>query len=424
MSRLPFELLLALRYLRPKRTFVSIITLISIVGVALGVAVLIIVISVMSGFDHDLRAKILGFNAHLRITSRGQTMENYDAVMNLVTANKSVVGVAPYVLGPVLMETEPANDEQPYFAVPYVRGADPTRENSVSVLPQSIIAGKFDLSRRGLVIGTALAQSLNLGVGERVSIYSPNDLKKMKEHQGKSNEEAVLPDDYTVTGIFDVGYYDYNYSIAVTSLGNAQDLYNLGDSVHGLMVMLRDPYQAVTVSNELATALGPSYTITTWMQENSAILGALIVEKNVMFYLLFFIVIVAALCILSAQITFVVQKTREIGMLKALGATNLQISGVFLTQSAIIGVLGVLAGYGLGILALTYRNEFLQFMNHWTGFELFPASIYGFSALPAVIAVRDIVVICSSSFIICILGGVLPAWRAGRLKPVEALRYE
>ncbi len=424
MSRLPFELLLALRYLRPKRTFVSIITLISVLGVMLGVAVLIIVISVMSGFDHDLRAKILGFNAHLRVASRGQTMENYDAVMDLVTANKSVVGVAPYVLGPVLMETEPANDEQPYFAVPYVRGADPTRENSVSVLPQSIIAGKFDLSRRGLVIGTALAQSLNLGVGDRVSIYSPNDLKRMKEHQGKSDQEAVLPDDYTVTGIFDVGYYDYNYSIAVTSLGNAQDLYNLGDSVHGLMVMLRDPYQAVTVSNELATALGPSYTITTWMQENSAILGALIVEKNVMFYLLFFIVIVAALCILSAQITFVVQKTREIGMLKALGATNLQISGVFLTQSAIIGVLGVLAGYGLGILALTYRNEFLHFMNHWTGFELFPASIYGFSALPAVIAVRDIVVICSSSFIICILGGVLPAWRAGRLKPVEALRYE
>jgi len=424
MSRLPFELLLALRYLRPKRTFVSIITLISIVGVALGVAVLIIVISVMSGFDHDLRAKILGFNAHLRITSRGQTMENYDAVTALVAANKNVVGVAPYVLGPVLMETEPANDEQPYFAVPYVRGADPARESSVSVLPQSIIAGKFDLSRRGLVIGTALAQSLNLSVGDRVSIYSPNDLKKMKEQQGKSDQEAVLPEDYTVTGIFDVGYYDYNYSIAVTSLGNAQDLYNLGDSVHGLMVMLRDPYQAVAVSNELATALGSSYTITTWMQENSAILGALIVEKNVMFYLLFFIVIVAALCILSAQITFVVQKTREIGLLKALGATNLQISGVFLTQSAIIGVLGVLAGYGLGILALTYRNEFLQFMNHWTGFELFPASIYGFSALPAVIAVRDIVVICSSSFIICILGGVLPAWRAGRLKPVEALRYE
>jgi lipoprotein-releasing system permease protein len=424
MSRLPFELLLALRYLRPKRTFVSIITLISIVGVALGVAVLIIVISVMSGFDRDLRAKILGFNAHLRIVARGQTMDNYDAVMDLVSSNKNVVGVAPYVFGPVLMETEPTNSQQPYFAVPNVRGVDPARENSVSVLPQSLIAGKFDLGRRGLVIGNELAQSLNLVVGDRVSIYSPNDLKKIKEHQGKPDAEAVLPDDYTVTGIFDVGYFEYNYSIVLTSLENAQELYDLGDNVHGLMVMLRDPYQAPQVQRELEKTLGENYNITTWMQENSAILGALIVEKNVMFYLLFFIVIVAALCILSAQITFVVQKTREIGMLKALGATNLQISGVFLIQSAIIGVLGVLAGYGLGILALTYRNEFLHFMNHWTGFELFPASIYGFSALPAVIAARDIALICGSSFVICILGGVLPAWRAGRLKPVEALRYE
>jgi lipoprotein-releasing system permease protein len=424
MSRLPFELLLALRYLRPKRTFVSIITLISILGVALGVAVLIIVISVMSGFDRDLRAKILGFNAHLRIVASGETMENYDAVMNLVASNQNVVGVAPYILGPVLMETEPAGNQQPFFAVPYVRGANPARENSVSVLPKSIIAGKFDLSRHGLVIGSALAQSLNLAVGDRVAIYSPDELKKMKERQGKSNEEAVLPDDYIVTGIFDVGYYEYNYSIAVTSLENAQELYDLGDSVHGLMVMLHDPYQAPAVSNELAGVLGPGYTITTWLQENSALLGAVIVEKNVMFYLLFFIVIVAALCILSAQITFVVQKTREIGMLKALGATNLQISGVFLAQSAIIGVLGVLAGYGLGILALTYRNEFLHVMNRLTGWELFPAKIYGFSELPAIIDARDILLICGSSFVICILGGVLPAWRAGRLKPVEALRYE
>ena len=424
MSRLPFELLLALRYLRPKRTFVSIITLISIIGVALGVAVLIIVISVMSGFDRDLRAKILGFNAHLRIVARGQTMDNYDAVMDLVSSNKNVVGVAPYVFGPVLMETEPTNDQQPYFAVPNVRGVDPVRENSVSVLPQSLIAGKFDLGRRGLVIGNELAQSLNLAVGDRVSIYSPNDLKKIKEHQGKPDAEGVLPDDYTVTGIFDVGYFEYNYAIVLTSLENAQELYDLGDNVHGLMVMLHDPYQAPAVQQELEHTLGGNYHLTTWMQENSAILGALIVEKNVMFYLLFFIVIVAALCILSAQITFVVQKTREIGMLKALGATNLQISGVFLIQSAIIGVLGVLAGYGLGILALTYRNEFLHFMNHWTGFELFPASIYGFSALPAVIAARDIALICGSSFVICILGGVLPAIRAGRLKPVEALRYE
>ena len=329
MSKLPFELLLALRYLRPKRTFVSIITLISILGVALGVAVLIIVISVMSGFDHDLREKILGFNAHLKVFADGRPMENYAPLMQLVASNKNVRGVAPFVLGQVLVVTEPPKGQSKLTGAPWVRGVDPARESSVSVLPQSIIAGKFDLSGRGIVVGSQFAENLNLSVGDHVSIYSPADIEKMEKQRGKPDEEAVLPDDYTVTGIFDVGYYEYNANIVVTSLENAQDLYNLDDAVHGLMVMLNDPYQAPEVKQQLLAALGPGYNITTWTEENSGILDALLVEKNVMFYLLFFIVLVAALCILSAQITFVVQKTREIGMLKALGASNLQISGMF-----------------------------------------------------------------------------------------------
>ena len=225
-------------------------------------------------------------------------------------------------------------------------------------------------------------------------------------------------------GIFDVGYYEYNLSIIVISLQDAQDLYDLHGEVQGLMVMVRDPYQAPRVAAELADVLGYKYRITTWMEENSNLLSAVLVEKNVMFYLLFFIMIVAALCILSALITFVVQKTREIGMLKALGATDLQVSLVFLSQAALVGGIGDLAGYGLGMLALKYRNEFLHFMNYMTGFELFPASIYGFTELPALIIRQDILLICGSAWLICILGGVIPAWRAGRLKPVEALRYE
>jgi len=424
MSKLPFELLLALRYLRPKRTFVSIITLISILGVALGVAVLMIVISVMSGFDHDLREKILGFNAHLKVLANGRPMENYAPVMQLVASNKNVVGVSPFVLGQVLVITQPPKGQSKLTGAPWVRGVDVEHEGSVSVLPKKIVDGKFDLSGRGIVVGSQFAENLNLSVGDRISVYSPADIEKMEKQHGKADEDAVLPDDYTVNGIFDVGYYEYNADIVVTSLENAQDLYNLDDAVHGLMVMLRDPYQAPQVRQQLLAALGPGYNISTWTEENSGILNALLVEKNVMFYLLFFIVLVAALCILSAQITFVVQKTREIGMLKALGASNLQISGVFLSQSAIIGVLGVISGYGLGMLALTYRNEFLHFMNRLTGFELFPASIYGFGDLPAVIDPHDIAVICGLSFVICIFGGVLPAIRAGRLKPVEALRYE
>ncbi len=160
--------------------------------------------------------------------------------------------------------------------------------------------------------------------------------------------------------------------MVVISLRDAQDLYDLDDGVHGLLVMLHDPYQAPAVEAELAQALGPQYALRSWMQENANLLNALIVEKNVMFYLLFFIMIVAALCILSALITFVVQKTREIGMLKALGATDRQVSLVFLSQAALVGAVGDLAGYGLGMLALAYRNEFLHFMNRMTGFELFP----------------------------------------------------
>jgi lipoprotein-releasing system permease protein len=424
MSKLPFELLLALRYLRPKRTFVSIITLISVVGVALGVAVLIIVISVMSGFDHDLREKILGFNAHITVSKADRPMAGYAAVAGRISANPNVRGVSPFVFGPVLVETQGDTNRPAMQDAPMLRGVDPQTEGKVSELPRDVKEGKFDLGGRGLLVGRDFANNMHLDVGDRLSIYSIREIKKMKTAHDRKEDEVIMPDDYEVRGIFDTGYYEFDARFIVVSLDNAQDLYDLNDSVHGLFVMLNDPYQAAEVKRQLIASLGDEFYVSTWMEQNSTILNALIVEKNVMFYLLFFIVIVAALCILSAQITFVVQKTREIGMLKALGATNLQVSGVFVSQSAIIGVLGVLAGYGLGILALTYRNGFLHFMNRLTGWELFPAKIYGFSELPAIIDARDIALICVSSFVICILGGVLPAIRAGRLKPVEALRYE
>jgi lipoprotein-releasing system permease protein len=425
MSPLPFELLLALRYLRPKRTFVSVITLISVLGVTLGVAVLIIVISVMSGFDHQLREKILGFSPHLRVMVRDDTMRGYPEIMKRVSSNPLVTAVSPYVLGQVLLQTEPESGK-PKFGAPWVRGMDLRQEADAGMVRTNMVAGKLDLSGRGVVVGADFATSMELGIGDRVLILGPEELQKMRENHGKEGDEIEVPVDYEVRGVFDVGYFEYNSSFILASLQTAQQLYALTnrDTVHGLMVTLNDPYQAVLAQRELAQMLGPEFAVTTWMQENAVFLGALLVEKNVMFYLLFFIMIVAALCILSALITFVVQKTREIGMLKALGATDLQVAGLFLSQSGFVGAVGVAAGYGLGILALAYRNEFLHFMNRATGFELFPASIYGFSDLPALIVPADIALICGSALLICLLGGLIPAWRAGRLKPVEALRYE
>ena len=225
MSRLPFELLLALRYLRPKRTFVSIITLISIIGVALGVAVLIIVISVMSGFDHDLREKILGFNSHIQVfSSAGKPMPNYERVAAIIASNKNVRGVSPLVIGKVLVETQRETNKAALVDAPILRGVDPQSEGSVTILPQRMLEGKFDLSGRGVVVGSGFARNLGLHVGDRLSIYSPHDIEQMRKNRGKENEEAILPEDYEVRGIFDVGYYEFDTLFIIVSLENAQDL--------------------------------------------------------------------------------------------------------------------------------------------------------------------------------------------------------
>ena len=423
MSRLPFELLLGLRYLRPKRTYVSIITLISILGVMLGVAVLIIVISVMTGFDRQLKDKILGFYGHLKVFTAGRPMAEYESVMTSIGNRPHVRGVAPFIMTPVFVQTQVEEGKYQYMT-PWLRGIDPQIEAKVSNLPSSIKRGRFDVSGNGVLIGVKLAEDLNLEVGDPIAILSPVSLQRMRENQKEKDQELILPSDFVVRGIFDVGYYEYNAGFVVCSLANAQDLLEFGDRVSGLVVMLDDPGAATKVRQQIRPSLASGITIKTWYEENAGILNALMVEKNVMLYILFFIVIVAAFGITSALITFVVQKTREIGMLKALGATSEQVLWLFFSQTVVVGSLGVLSGLGLGMLALRYRNEFLHFMNRWTGFELFPSSIYAFTELPALIVPGDIAIICGGSLMICALAGLIPAWNAGRLKPVEALRYE
>ncbi len=429
MLNLPFELLLAFRYLRPRRTFVSIVTLISVVGVSLGVAVLIVVISVMSGFDHDLREKILGFSPHITVvqedptTQMSTTMADYPSVMQKVSQNPNVLSASPFIAGPILLETEPGTNNPALQDAPMLRGMDPEDDGTVKMLKNGL-EGDFDLGGRGILVGVDFADHMNLKVGDHVSLFSVVEIKKIQAALKSKSDYAALPDDYEVRGIFNTGYYDYDSRVVITSLDNAQDLFDLNDVVHGLFLTLRDPYAASLVAGQLEKKLGGLFNVSTWMQANSSMLTAVAVEKNVMFYLLFFIVLVAALCILSAQITFVIQKTREIGMLKALGASSWQISGIFLVQSALIGVIGVACGLGLGLLAVTYRNGFLHFLRSVTGLEIFPASVYGFGELPALVTPWDVAFICLASFFICLLGGVLPAWRAGRLKPVQALRYE
>jgi lipoprotein-releasing system permease protein len=431
VSNMPFEINLALRYLRPKRTFVSVITVISILGVMLGVAVLIIVLSVMTGFERELRDRLLGFNSHLRIEQLNGPMVNYGEVAEWISQDARVRAVAPYVVGQLMMETQPMYGN-PQFAFPFFRGVepDPELEEKISALPSSILpGGEFDVRGNGVLIGSEMARRLGLRPGDLLNIYTMRDFRELKElldrarHQEEITE-GFLPTEFEVRGIFDAGLFEFNDVFLVCSLANAQDFYGMNDAAMGLMVMLHEPGLVREVRAGLGRRLGPGFYLTTWEEENAVLLDALQIEKDVMFFLLFFIMIVAAFGITSALITFVVQKTREIGILKALGASNGQIMSIFLSQSFMVGLVGVTCGFGLGMLAVSYRNEFLFFMRRATGFELFPAQIYHFSQLPALIVPGDILLICGGSLLICLLAGLIPAWNAGRLKPVEALRHE
>jgi lipoprotein-releasing system permease protein len=422
----PFEAFLALRYLRPRRTFVSVITVISVIGVLLGVAVLIVVISVMSGFDQQWRSRILGYNAHLKVYNADlSAMTNYPLLLKEITSQPEVVGAAPFIVGEVVMQTEQSADDSNY-AAGILDGIDTNTEGRVTVLATNIVRGEYNVQDKGLLVGSNLADYLHLQVGDRLALYSGRSLKKMADAARKKNtEEAVLPSDFTVRGIFDVGFPAYNRTHVVTSLEDAARVLDLPeDGVTGIKVKLRDEFRVDTVAGALQAALKEPLRLVTWREDSPDIFNALAVEKNMMFILLFFIMIVAAFGIVSSQITFVVQKTREIGILKALGASNGQVLWLFLSQSVVVGILGVGLGFGLASLALHYRNEFLHFMRDVTHTQLLPADIYQVYDLPSSIETGDILLICGTAFCACVLAGLFPAWKASRLQPVEALRHE
>jgi lipoprotein-releasing system permease protein len=426
MSRLPFEAFLALRYLRPRRNFVSVITVISIIGVLLGVAVLIIVIAVMSGFDQQWRQTLLGFDGHLKVypADRDESLTHYQSLMRVVSTNPAVTGASPFISSLVLLKTEPETGK-PKVYPPALFGVDAKTIGKVCDLPSSIVAGAFELGDNGLLIGRDFASHMHLDIGSRVALYSATSVEKMESGIGKTNAEVVLGEDFIVRGIFDVGFPDYNRSVVVCSLDDARNFLKMPeDSAQALQVKLADPFLAEQVRAQMEKNLPSTVEVYTWKEEHPDIFNALAVEKNTMFFVLFFIMIVAAFGIVNCQITFVVQKTREIGVLKALGAGGRQILWVFLSQSLVVAVLGVGLGLATALLALHYRNPFLAFIRNVTHSEILPASVYHVYDLPASIQAGDVAVICGTAFVTCVLAGLFPAWKASRLQPVEALRHE
>ncbi|MDE2681721.1 MAG: ABC transporter permease [Verrucomicrobiota bacterium] len=424
MKWLPFEFALALRYLRPKRTSVSFITLISVVGVMLGVAVLIIVTSVFSGFHLQLKKSFFQFSADLTVRSLGGPIVEYEALSDRIAKIPGVTGVSPIIGGKVMMETD-SQIGVPAFDAPVLLGVDSERMKTVSQVPENLEAGEFNLRGNRLVIGYNFARmdgEFRLGVGDRVLIHSPKSIQEMRDSREGGEDIGILPDEYIVAGVFDAGQKDLN-DFMFCSLYNAQDLYGLDEGVAMLWVETTDPLELGPQQAALEKLLGEGYRVGTWKDLNPVLLAQVQVEKMINQFLMFFIVVVAAFGIASSLIIFGVQKTKEIGLLKALGASNGQVSFVFLIQSAVVGVLGTGMGIAMGLLVLKYRNQFLGFLRGHD-VELFPEKLYGFRELPAQVVPGDLVVICGVSVLICLVAGILPAWNAARLRPVEALRSE
>ena len=428
---LPFSFFLALRYLKPKRTFLSIITLISVLGVLLGVTVLILVISVMTGFDRELRQKVIDFDAHILVSSE-DVLTNWRQLDEKIRAIPGVVATAPYIQGPVIVEYQNRR------LAPMIRAVDPEQEEKVIPLRKFIKRGTLDLSGDTTVLGVELARKLNVHVGDKVTVYSPGNLgqildgiKKLENAKGDEEKKAidqlrevVLPKDLIVTGIFETGHYVHDSEFLLVPIFIGQELYGLGDALHGITVRTVDPYGAEHVKQAIEPLLSVPQFAQTWIDMNRQYFEAIRLERTVMFFLLFFIIVVAAFGIMSTLITVTVQKRREIGIMKALGANIAQIVWVFLGQGMVVGLFGTLSGLGLGMTLIRYRNEFSHWLASTLHIEIFPREVYQFSSIPAEIIPIDVVKVCISAFLICSIAALIPAYFAARLDPVKALRYE
>lgn len=428
--KLPFSLFLALRYLKPKRTFVSVITLISVAGVMIGVAALIVVLAVMTGFDRELRRKVLGFEAHLVVSSREGVLTDWEGVREQTDRTPGMEASAPFVMGPVLLEW------QNQFMAAKMRGILPASEERITGLREFIKEGALDLDGDKCVMGRELAATLGVGVGDRVLFHGPGNLREvmneLKKAEAKDPEaksvtqirQLIQPVELEVAGIFETGRYQYDAEFALVPLHVAQEIYGLQGDIHGLTLRTRDPYWAETFKPEFRAQLGEAFTVTSWIDQNKQLFDAIQIERGTMFVILLLIVGVAAFAIMNTLITVTVQKRREIGIQKALGARPGQVMWVFLAQGGVVGFLGIVAGAALGFTMLAWRNEFRDVLSRALGIEIFPKGIYQFSQIPAEVVTNDVVTICVASFVACVIAAMLPALFAAWTDPVKALREE
>jgi len=422
--KLGTDLFIAWRYLKPKRDAVSVITCISIVGVILGVAVMIVVIAVMAGFTDEFKNKLLETSAHIQI---------YDYNQGYIANPEKVIATVEKIPGasaaPVTYHSILAQRAD-MFKPKQLVGIDPTNSAGSVDLKKALKYGRFSLESGDVMVSDIVANELALRVGSRLVLHSPTKLAEMVNvgPDGKismaKNARMYLPSEFTVSGIFSFGKYDFDKNAIFVNIDDANELLGLPlGSANVVYVRVKDPFNMQKELDSIGEAL-PGMMVLSWRKMNSQFLGVLEVEKNMQFFLLIFIVLVAAFSITNTLITVVVQKTREIGLLKALGAADSTVLLIFLAQGLLVGVLGTGLGTALGLAIIHWRNGILDLIRELTGQDLFPAQFYLFSKLPASVHVQDLIVIGIASVFLCTIGGLIPAWRAAKLDPAHALRYE
>lgn len=418
MNSLPFELFVGWRYTRAKRKnhFTSFISITSMVGIALGVAVLIIVLSVMNGFGTELRNRILGVASHMQVMGINSPLSDWQNVVAQAKTVPQVKAAAPYVMGQGMLSFGQ------YAQGAIVRGIVPAQEVQVAELGNKMKVGQLDNLRAGefgIVLGIDLARYLGAELGDKVMLMTPN---------GQATPAGMVPRmrQFKLVGVFEMDMKEYDGNLALVHIEDAAKLYRMGDDVSGVRLKLDDPFHASEVSPLLSLALSgqQNYYISDWVDENPNFFAALKMEKRVMFIIMALVVAVAAFNIVSTLIMAVTDKRADIAIMRTLGASPSSIMQIFVVQGALIGVIGTLAGVVLGVLIALNIDVIVPFIEHLFGIQFLDKDVYMITSVPSQLLWSDVLVIMLTSFALSLLATLYPSWKAARMNPAEALRYE
>jgi lipoprotein-releasing system permease protein len=411
---MPWYLYLAFKQLFPSTKRVSFFSLLSILGVMLGVMVLIVVQSVMNGFNEEIRSKIIDTHGHIRIVAPDILYDtDAETIETLLRNQPEVIGYAPYAEGLVMLQYM----NRPAF--PFIKGIEVAQEEAVTPLSRFLIDGSMaDLEGDSIWVSAHLARSLGLVTGSTVELYTPLLMERAKE------EELLLPREVTVVGIFETGWNQVDTNTIIVPLTLMQDLYGLDEGIHGFSVRLRSDEDSLMVAHRLSVLLKGSARALSWEEMDRDLLFVLRLEKTMLFFIVLFIIIVASFSITSSLMTSVVRKTREIGLLSALGAGPVSIASVFCLQGLIIGAIGTAIGTASSLIILHFRSPIIHWFSKVTHSQAALLRYYPLAEIPAYYTWRDLLLIITFTILITTFAAILPAWRAAKLQPATCLRSE